>query len=103
VSNDGLTLEGETIGPIVDGERKAELLEVIAQAESIGSEQVSIELLTVELKHKGGCDRRWCKRFVHVGCRWSRYRFQRQTQSTREGQTTVTIVRIFIVIGPNTH
>jgi P-type E1-E2 ATPase len=28
------------VGPIVDGARKAELLEVIAQAESIGPEQV---------------------------------------------------------------
>ncbi|KAI9144788.1 HAD-like domain-containing protein [Paraphysoderma sedebokerense] len=31
---------GETVGPIVSGERKAELLEVIAQAESISLEQV---------------------------------------------------------------
>lgn len=31
---------GETTGPIVDGERKAELLEVIAQAESVRPEQV---------------------------------------------------------------
>lgn len=40
VSPDGKTFVGETMGPIVDGERKAELLEVIAQAESIGPEQV---------------------------------------------------------------
>ncbi len=31
---------GETSGPIVDAHRKAELLEVIAQAESVSSEQV---------------------------------------------------------------
>ncbi|ORX46017.1 phosphoserine phosphatase serb [Piromyces finnis] len=40
VSKDGLTLTGETYGPIVDGIRKAELLDVIAQAESVTSEQV---------------------------------------------------------------
>jgi len=40
VSNDGLTLTGETYGPIVDGIRKAELLDVIAQAESVTPEQV---------------------------------------------------------------
>ncbi|KAI8827086.1 HAD-like domain-containing protein [Fimicolochytrium jonesii] len=40
VSPDGQTLTGETHGPIVDGMRKAELLDVIAQAESIGPEQV---------------------------------------------------------------
>lgn len=40
VSNDGLTLTGETYGPIVDGIRKAELLDVIAQAESLTPEQV---------------------------------------------------------------
>jgi phosphoserine phosphatase len=40
VSADGLTLTGETFGPVVDGERKAELLEVIAQAECLGVEQV---------------------------------------------------------------
>ncbi|KAJ3376595.1 hypothetical protein HDU92_009208 [Lobulomyces angularis] len=40
VSTDGKTLTGETIGPIVDGMRKAELLDVIAQAESVSSEQV---------------------------------------------------------------
>ena len=40
VSPDGKTLMGQTTGPIVDGERKAELLEVIAQAESIAPEQV---------------------------------------------------------------
>ncbi|RKP26207.1 HAD-like domain-containing protein [Syncephalis pseudoplumigaleata] len=37
---DGRTLTGETIGPIVNGERKAELLEVIAQAESVSLDQV---------------------------------------------------------------
>jgi len=40
VSKDGLTLTGETYGPIVDGIRKAELLDVIAQAESVTPEQV---------------------------------------------------------------
>ncbi|TPX71811.1 phosphoserine phosphatase [Spizellomyces sp. 'palustris'] len=40
VSPDGHTLTGETVGPIVDGMRKAELLEVIAQAESVTPEQV---------------------------------------------------------------
>ncbi|KAI8802637.1 HAD-like domain-containing protein [Cladochytrium replicatum] len=35
VSADGSVLEGETIGSIVDGRRKAELLDVIAQAEGI--------------------------------------------------------------------
>ncbi|KAI9099484.1 HAD-like domain-containing protein [Phlyctochytrium arcticum] len=40
VSSDGLTLTGETVGPIVDGMRKAELLDVIAQAEAITPEQV---------------------------------------------------------------
>jgi phosphoserine phosphatase SerB len=40
VSNDGLTLTGETYGPVVDGIRKAELLDVIAQAESVSPEQV---------------------------------------------------------------
>jgi phosphoserine phosphatase SerB len=39
-SPDGLTLTGEVTGPIVDGERKAELLDVIAQAESLVHEQV---------------------------------------------------------------
>ncbi|BFZ64608.1 Phosphoserine phosphatase [Saitoella coloradoensis] len=39
VSNDGLTLTGETFGAIVNGERKAELLEVIAQAEGVELEQ----------------------------------------------------------------
>ncbi|KAL7747670.1 Phosphoserine phosphatase [Sorochytrium milnesiophthora] len=39
VGPDGL-LKGETVGPIVTGERKAELLEVIAQAENISLEQV---------------------------------------------------------------
>ncbi|KAI8984787.1 HAD-like domain-containing protein [Mycotypha africana] len=40
VSADGLTLTGRTIGPIVDGIRKAELLEVIAQAEGLSLRQV---------------------------------------------------------------
>ncbi|RUS32421.1 HAD-like domain-containing protein [Jimgerdemannia flammicorona] len=40
VSSDGLTLTGETVGPIVDGQRKAELLEVIAQAEGVTLDQV---------------------------------------------------------------
>ncbi|KAG0321394.1 hypothetical protein BGZ97_011473 [Linnemannia gamsii] len=40
VSPDGLYLTGETIGPVVSGERKAELLEVIAQAESVTLDQV---------------------------------------------------------------
>ena len=40
VSEDGKTLTGETIGPIVDGERKAELLGVIAQAEGLSPNQV---------------------------------------------------------------
>ncbi|RKP07876.1 HAD-like domain-containing protein [Thamnocephalis sphaerospora] len=39
-SPDGLTLTGETVGPVVNGERKAELLEVIAQAESVSLDQV---------------------------------------------------------------
>ncbi|KAJ1500907.1 hypothetical protein HMI54_006766 [Coelomomyces lativittatus] len=39
VNIDGV-FTGETIGPIVTGERKAELLEVIAQAENISLEQV---------------------------------------------------------------
>jgi phosphoserine phosphatase len=39
-SPDGQTLTGETVGPIVNGERKAELLEVIAQAESVSLDQV---------------------------------------------------------------
>ncbi|KAI8054383.1 HAD-like domain-containing protein [Syncephalis plumigaleata] len=37
---DGQTLTGETVGPVVNGERKAELLEVIAQAESVSLDQV---------------------------------------------------------------
>jgi phosphoserine phosphatase len=40
LKTDGQTFTGETIGPIVDGIRKAELLEVIAQAESVTSDQV---------------------------------------------------------------
>lgn len=40
VSSDGLFLTGETVGPIVDGLRKAELLEVIAQAEGVTLDQV---------------------------------------------------------------
>ncbi|KAJ2064560.1 Phosphoserine phosphatase [Coemansia sp. S146] len=40
VSADGNYLTGETIGPVVDATRKAELLEVIAQAEGIAIDQV---------------------------------------------------------------
>ncbi|KAI8388529.1 HAD-like domain-containing protein [Radiomyces spectabilis] len=40
VSSDGLTLTGETAGPIVDGIRKKELLDVIAQAEGLTLNQV---------------------------------------------------------------
>ncbi|CAG8670690.1 19413_t:CDS:2 [Dentiscutata erythropus] len=40
VSPDGLTFTGELDGQIVDGKRKAELLEVIAQAENIKLDQV---------------------------------------------------------------
>ncbi|KAF0513122.1 phosphoserine phosphatase serb [Gigaspora margarita] len=40
ISSDGLTFTGELDGPIVDGKRKAELLEVIAQAENIRLDQV---------------------------------------------------------------
>ncbi|CAG8717620.1 2961_t:CDS:2, partial [Acaulospora morrowiae] len=40
VSADGKTFTGETVGPIIDGERKAELLEVIAQAENVTLDQV---------------------------------------------------------------
>jgi phosphoserine phosphatase SerB len=40
VSADGATLTGETFGAVVDGQRKAELLDVIAQAEGITREQV---------------------------------------------------------------
>ncbi|KAJ2611273.1 Phosphoserine phosphatase [Coemansia sp. RSA 1365] len=40
VTADGKTLTGETFGPVVDATRKAELLEVIAQAEGIAIEQV---------------------------------------------------------------
>ncbi|KAG0171783.1 hypothetical protein DFQ30_000390 [Apophysomyces sp. BC1015] len=40
VSPDGLTFTGETTGPIVDGVRKAELLDVIAQAEGVTLNQV---------------------------------------------------------------
>lgn len=42
LSPDGLVLTGETYGPIVDGLRKAELLEVIAQAECVTFEQVHL-------------------------------------------------------------
>lgn len=52
VSADGLFFTGETIGPIVDGVRKAELLEVIAQAESVSSEQVKY-ILSILIK--GDC------------------------------------------------
>ncbi|KAJ1908275.1 Phosphoserine phosphatase [Tieghemiomyces parasiticus] len=40
ISPDGQTLTGETSGSIVDAERKAELLEVIAQAEGVTLDQV---------------------------------------------------------------
>ncbi|KAI8848307.1 HAD-like domain-containing protein [Chytridium lagenaria] len=40
VSPDGLVLEGVTEGPVVDGVRKAELLEVIAHAEGVKKDQV---------------------------------------------------------------
>ncbi|KAJ2892844.1 Phosphoserine phosphatase, partial [Coemansia aciculifera] len=40
VSADGKSLTGETVGPVVDAMRKAELLEVIAQAEGIAIDQV---------------------------------------------------------------
>ncbi|KAJ2658994.1 Phosphoserine phosphatase [Coemansia sp. RSA 1199] len=40
VSADGSVLVGETMGPVVDAARKAELLEVIAQAEGIAIDQV---------------------------------------------------------------
>ncbi|KAI8147055.1 HAD-like domain-containing protein [Fennellomyces sp. T-0311] len=40
VSADGKTFTGETTGPIVDGIRKAELLDVIAQAEGVTPKQV---------------------------------------------------------------
>ncbi|KAJ1819644.1 Phosphoserine phosphatase [Coemansia sp. RSA 2675] len=40
VSADGKSLTGETVGPVVDATRKAELLEVIAQAEGIAIDQV---------------------------------------------------------------
>ncbi|KAI7852102.1 HAD-like domain-containing protein [Circinella umbellata] len=40
VSVDGKTFTGETVGPVVDGVRKAELLDVIAQAEGVTPKQV---------------------------------------------------------------
>ncbi|KAI9503157.1 HAD-like domain-containing protein [Coemansia spiralis] len=40
VTADGKNLTGETFGPVVDAVRKAELLEVIAQAEGIAIDQV---------------------------------------------------------------
>ncbi|KAJ2658055.1 Phosphoserine phosphatase [Coemansia sp. RSA 1200] len=40
VTADGKRLTGETVGPVVDATRKAELLEVIAQAEGIAIDQV---------------------------------------------------------------
>ncbi|KAJ1846247.1 Phosphoserine phosphatase [Coemansia sp. RSA 2703] len=40
VSADGKSLTGVTVGPVVDATRKAELLEVIAQAEGIALDQV---------------------------------------------------------------
>ncbi|KAJ3213337.1 hypothetical protein HDU67_002967 [Dinochytrium kinnereticum] len=40
VSEDGLVLEGVTEGPVVDGVRKAELLDVISHSEGVKKEQV---------------------------------------------------------------
>lgn len=40
MSWDGKTLTGETVGPVVDGIRKAELLDVLAQAEGVTPKQV---------------------------------------------------------------
>ncbi|KAJ3137674.1 hypothetical protein HK100_000447, partial [Physocladia obscura] len=40
VSKDGTVLDGTTFGPIVDGIRKAELLDVIAQSCGVGLNQV---------------------------------------------------------------
>ncbi|KAI8898343.1 HAD-like domain-containing protein [Globomyces pollinis-pini] len=40
ISKDGKTLTGNVVGEIVNGERKAELLSVIAQAEKIESNQI---------------------------------------------------------------
>lgn len=37
---DGSTLTGETVGPIVDGVRKAELLDVLAQTEGVTRDQI---------------------------------------------------------------
>lgn len=41
LSEDGKTFTGKTIGPIIDGERKGELLDVLTQAEALVHEQVS--------------------------------------------------------------
>jgi len=42
ISSDGRSLTGETYGPIVDGLRKAELLDVIAQSEGLTNSQVKL-------------------------------------------------------------
>ena len=47
MSNDGETLEGLTIGSIVDGQRKAELLDVIAQTEGVTRDQVNLKPKTI--------------------------------------------------------
>ena len=56
-------LTGETVGSIIDGARKAELLQVIAQAEGVGLNQVKTMLLvnlTALLTKSGHCYWRWC-------------------------------------------
>ena len=40
LSDDGKTFAGTTVGPIIDGERKGELLDVLTQAEALVPEQV---------------------------------------------------------------
>ncbi len=40
MSSEGLTLTGETTGPIVDGHRKADLVQVLSQSINICKEQV---------------------------------------------------------------
>lgn len=40
ISTDGMLLTGKTSGPVVDGIRKAELLEVIAQTEGVSLKEV---------------------------------------------------------------
>ncbi len=40
LTSDGMFLTGDTVGPIVDAGRKAELLECLAQAECVSTEQV---------------------------------------------------------------